>query len=112
MITLQQFDNALKIISDYKSQLEKGIFEDKPTNVLVDIQKKMTNGIFFVLQYYYSDIYNINLEWKDLKTMDLKLLKALDFKILHGYRGFGKSAEIKLKNTIDICSINSDRLMG
>ena len=112
MITSQQFDNALKIISDYKNQIDMVVFEDKSIIELVDIQRKMTNNIFFVLQHYYSDIYNINLEWKDLKTMDLKLLKSLDFKILHGYRGFGKSAEIKLKNTIDICSINSDRLMG
>lgn len=111
MITPQQFDNALKIISDYKSQFEMEIFEDKSTKELVDIQKLINNGTFFSLQYYYSDIYNKNLCWKDLKTMDLKLLKSLDFKILRGYRGFGKMAEAKLKNVINKYSNNSDKLI-
>ena len=43
MITSQQFDDALKTISDYKFQLEKGLIVNTPKPVLIDIQNKVTH---------------------------------------------------------------------
>ena len=66
MITSQQFDNALKTISDYKSQLEKGLIVSVPKPVLIDIQNKISKHTFFTLQHYFEDHLKQKLEWNDL----------------------------------------------
>jgi len=109
MITFQQFDNALKIIVDYKLQLESGD-ENKSLVVYVDIQNKISKNTFFTLQLYYSDILEKKLEWKDLKVMELEQLKSIDFMKLRRYRGFGSAAELKLINAIYLSSKMSDIL--
>jgi hypothetical protein len=99
MITSLQFDNALKIIVDYKLQLERG-GENKLLAVYVDIQDKISKNTFYTLQHYYSDILDKKLEWNDLKAMELEQLKTIDFNKLRAYRGFGKIAQLKLLNLI------------
>ena len=101
MITSQEFDEALKTISDYKSQLEKALVQTDPEYVIVDIQKKISKHTFYTLMYYYSDHLNLELEWENLKSMNLETLKTIDFNKLRRYRGFGLMAEERLKNTIN-----------
>lgn len=100
MITSQQFDTALKIILDYKQQLENGIITNYSEENYVNIQKKITSNTFFALQNYFKDYHNIDLEWKSLTKMDLETLQAINFKKLRSYRGFGDKAEKKLKEII------------
>jgi hypothetical protein len=109
MITSQQFDNALKIIVDYKLQLERGS-DNESIVIQVDIQDKISKNTFFTLQLYYSDILEKKLEWNDLKAMELEQLKSIDFMRLKRYRGFGRAAELKLINAIYLSSKISDIL--
>ena len=105
MITSLQFDEAIKIISEYKSQIENRVIKEKV--IFVDIQDKITLKLFYILQLYYTDILDKKLEWFHLKSIELDELKALDFKCLRRYRGFGLISEKKLRNIIYTCSINS-----
>lgn len=101
MITSQQFDNALKIIVDYKLQLESGLTESNiNNNQYINIQNKISTRTFFILQSYYKEVYNSNLKWESLKAMNLSELKSLDYNLLRNYRGFGIKAEKKLKDVI------------
>ena len=75
MITSLQFDEAIKIISEYKSQVENGVVEIKEKGILVNIQDKITKNTFQTLQYYYEDILDKKLEWSHLKSMELNQLK-------------------------------------
>ena len=88
MITSLQFDEAIKIISEYKSQVENGLVKIKEIVILVDIEDKISVKFFFILQHYYADILGKQLEWFHLKSMELDELKALDFNCLRNYRGF------------------------
>jgi hypothetical protein len=113
MITSQQFYEAVKLISDYKSQIELGIFEEDSsrTNLfIVNIQKDISKSTFFAIKNYYSDVLNVNLDHKDLKVMNLETLKKLDFKRLRCYRGFGEKAELKFKQLIDALSSKSQNI--
>jgi len=101
MITSQQFDNALKTISDYKSQLEKGLIVSVPKPVLIDIQNKISKHTFFTLQHYFEDHLKQKLEWNDLNSMDIEILLNIDFMKLGRYRGFGKMAENRLMDMIN-----------
>jgi hypothetical protein len=108
MITSQQFYDAVKIISDYKSQIELGLFEKNSSDskvIFVNIQNNITKKKFFSIRSYYSDVLNINLEWNDLKVMNLDSLKKIDYTKLRTYRGFGEKAEYKLKQLINNFSI-------
>jgi hypothetical protein len=100
MITSEQFDAALKIISDYKNQLENEYSNAKSNQKFIDIQKDVTIRIFFILQLYYLEIHKENINWNSLKNMNLEKLTHLDYSILRSYRGFGKVSERKLKNII------------
>lgn len=108
MITSQQFDAALKTISDYKSQLEKGLIVDTPKPVLIDIQNKVSKYTFFILQHYFKDHVKQTLEWNDLKAMDFEILQNVDFMKLRRYRGFGRMAENRLTDMINKFSVNSE----
>lgn len=108
MITSQQFDEALKTISDYKSQLEKGLIVDTSKPVFIDIQNKISMHTFFTLQHYFEDYLNQTLEWNDLKEMNLAILKNIDFMKLRRYRGFGRMAENRLRDMINTFSVNSE----
>lgn len=110
MITSLQFDEAIKIITDYKSQVENGVVKIKEKAILVDIQDKITFNFFLILQHYYEDILGKKLEWNHLKSMELDELKYIDFNCLRNYRGFGLVSEKKFRNLIYTCSIISSKI--
>jgi len=109
VITSIQFENAQKIIVDYKLQLERGI-DNESIVIHVDIQNKISKKTFFALHCYYSEILDKKLELNDLKAMDIEQLKSIDFIKLRRYRGFGAIAEFKLLNVICLSSKMSDIL--
>ena len=112
MISSQQFDDALKTISDYKSQLEKGLIVDTTKPVFIDIQNKISKHTFYTLQHYFEDHLKQTLEWKDLKAMNFVMLKNIDFLKLRRYRGFGRMAEKRLRDMIYAFSVNSKKLIS
>lgn len=93
MITSQQFDSALKIIMEYKLQMENEI----------------SIKTFLTLQTYYKERLNEHIDWNTLKQMDLEKLMLLDYSILRNYRGFGKASENKLKKVIFSFSENIEK---
>ena len=101
MITSKDFDEALRIISEYKYQLDNELISVKPKPVFVNIEYKISNHTFLILQHYFNDHLGYLLERKDLSSMDLETLKSIDFMKIRNYRGFGKTAEERLKNTIE-----------
>jgi hypothetical protein len=100
MVTYQQFENAIKVVIDYMAQLENEIQVGQKKQIFVNIQNKISKNTFWVLKNYYDDRYNINLEWDDLKHMNIDKLMSLDFEILRTYRGFGLKSEMKLKQLL------------
>jgi hypothetical protein len=105
MITSHEFDLALKIIVGYKAQLENVRVENKIEVDKIDIQNKINKNTYFILQNYYRDEFNVHIEFEDLKAMDVKFLKSIDYKKMHRYRGFGKVAEFRFKEILESCSV-------
>jgi len=101
MITSKDFDEALKIIFEYKYQLDNESISIKPKPVFVNIEYKISDRTFFILQHYFNQHLGMLLERKDLRSMDLETLKNIDFMKIRNYRGFGKTAEERLKNAIE-----------
>lgn len=100
MITSEQFDEALKVIVAYKTQIESKNLTTKLNSSYVDIQKNISVKTFLILQTYYQEIFNETIDWNSLKQMELEKLMLIDYSILRNYRGFGKAAENKLKKVI------------
>lgn len=95
MITAEEFDAALDLISAYRIQLEQGLLERSVFQKrAVDLQEGISNTAFVALRDYYEKNYATVLVWEDLKTMDENLLAAIDFSKMTDTRGFG----IKSKN--------------
>ena len=109
MITSQQFDSALKIIMEYKLQMENEISCKKSARTFVNIEKEISIKTFLTLQTYYKERLNEHIDWNTLKQMDLEKLMLLDYSILRNYRGFGKSSENKLKKVIFSFSENIEK---
>jgi hypothetical protein len=101
MISPEQFDNALRLIINYTSQLENRINNEKSSELYVNVQNKISLNTFKVLKSYYSSSHGIDLEWKDLKEMSLEKLKLIDLEKLRFYRGFGLKSENKLKKILE-----------
>jgi hypothetical protein len=101
MITLQQLDEALKLILALRAQLEKELQQNNSEEIYINIQNKISPNTFWALQNYYCDFYNINLELKDLKVMSLEKLNSLNYESLRLYRGFGVKSEIKLRKLLE-----------
>lgn len=101
MITSEQFDEALKIITDYKTQVESKNTNNNLNATFVDIQKNISTNTFFILQTYFKENFNEHIDWDSLKKMDLDKLERIDLSILRMYRGFGKISEDKFKKVID-----------
>lgn len=101
MITSEQFDNALKIIVAYKTQVESKNFNYKLNTTYVNIQKNISVKTFLILQTYYEEVFNETIDWNSLTQMELDKLIQIDYSILRNYRGFGKSSENKLKKVIN-----------
>ena len=90
MITTLEFNTALKLISDYKLQIDEQLLESELINKReVNIQNNIKKQMFFALQHYYKDYYGLDLNWNDLIEMDVDLLKKINFKRLGRYRGIG-----------------------
>lgn len=100
MITSEQFDDALKIIIDYKTQVESKNINNSLNATFVDIQKNISANTFFILRTYFKEQFNEHIDWNSLKKIDLEKLETIDFSILRNYRGFGKASENKLKKLI------------
>jgi hypothetical protein len=101
MITIPQFDHALKVVLDYIKQLENETNSHSLFNDYLDIQNDVTHNTFCVLKGYYKEVYNIDLEWSDLKKMSIYKLRDLDFDKLRMYRGFGVKSEFKLRRILE-----------
>lgn len=97
MITSQEFDNALKIIMEYKLQVEQNT---TAFNRVVNIHKEISFNTFYSLQLYFKEVRNENITQHDLRKMSLEKLNAIDFSKLRNYRGFGRVSERKLKKLI------------
>lgn len=106
MITSEQFDNALKVIVAYKTQVESKNLNTKLNTTYVDIQKYISKNTFFILRNYYEEQFNEHIDWNSLKKMDLEKLERIDLTLLRTYRGFGKISENKLKKLIVSISEN------
>jgi len=94
MITLQEFDGALKLIANYRLQLQdqlenKEIKGDVIRTRTIDMQRNTKISLFNVLRNYYNHELGIELKWDDLKTMDIDILNNIDNHKLLRYRGFG-----------------------
>ncbi|CAN1495343.1 hypothetical protein MCEGE10_00332 [Flavobacteriaceae bacterium] len=94
MITLQEFDGALKLIAKYRLQLQdqlenKEIKSDVIRVRTIDMQRNTKISLFNVLRNYYKHELGIELKWDDLKTMDIDILNNIDNHKLLRYRGFG-----------------------
>lgn len=104
MITSQQFDEALKTISEYKIQTELKLNVTNFTETLkIDIQKNINKSLFNVLKSYYLDEHKISLNWDDLKVMDINLLQEINFTKLRQYSRFGAMAEHRFQKILIDC---------
>ena len=111
MITSLEFDAALKIISDYKIQLDNKIIENEHLiSRKINIQKSIRNSTFIALRNYYSDNYSLTLEREDLSNMDVLLLKGIDYKKMSGYRGFGLISLFYFKRLMESHSVIAPEL--
>lgn len=100
MITSEQFDNALRVIAEYKTQVETKNSNNILKTTYVDIQKNISINTYLILQTYFKEKFNENLDWNALKKMDLEKLEKIDCSILRHYRGFGKASEDRFKKLI------------
>jgi hypothetical protein len=106
MITSQEFDSALKVIMEYKLQLENSALKSKTSKNYMNIEKVISDKTFTILQSYFKETYNENIERHSLKKMNLDKMRVIDFNKLREYRGFGKVSENKLKEAIHSVDIN------
>ena len=97
---MQELNCAIHIILDYIKKLENEIHDTKVKQNYINIQNKISQNTFWILKSYYSDTYNINIEWNDLKCMSFEMLYLLNYETLRLYRGFGVKSEIKLKQLL------------
>jgi hypothetical protein len=109
MITSLEFDAALKIISDYKTQSDNKFVEGSNFRK-INIQKNIRNSTFNALKNYYFDNYNLLLEREDLLNMDVQLLKKIDYKKMSGYRGFGLISLFYFKKLMESHSVIAPEL--
>ncbi len=100
MITSEQFDNALRLIVEYKTQLESKNSNKILRTTYVDIQKNISMNTYLILQTYFKERFNEHLDWNALKKMDLEKLERIDTSLLRHYRGFGKASEDRFKKLI------------
>lgn len=109
MITSEQFDEALRIIIDYKTQEESKNINNKLDITFVNIKKNISTNTYFVLQTYFKENFNEHIDWNSLKKIDLDKLERIDFSVLRMYRGFGKKSEHNLKKVIDSLRENIEK---
>lgn len=111
MITSEQFDEALKIIISYKTQVESKNLNNKLNTTYVDIQKNVSIHTYLLLQTYFKEKFNEHINWNSLKKIELEKLEKIDFSVLRNYRGFGKASEYKLNKVIESLRENSNKFI-
>ena len=94
MITLQEFDGALRLIESYRLQLQEQLEEKTLNNpaipqLTVDMQQYTKTSLFNALRNYYNYELGIELKWDDLRRMEIEVLNNINFSRLLRYRGFG-----------------------
>ncbi|GIZ10063.1 hypothetical protein [Flavobacterium sp. UMI-01] len=97
MITSKEFELAIKIIAEYKLQMDNQLKEILHTTEKINIQEDMRGGMFRVLQKYYKAHYDIKLCWEDLKTMERSLLEKIDFDKMKLIKGCGRISLFNFK---------------
>jgi hypothetical protein len=101
MITSLQFEAALKVIADYKTQLVKRIkINASSKKRTINLQKQLSSGTYKALRNYYKNEYRIFLDWNNLVAMDEKLLATIEFDKLLNTRGFGRVALSNFKKLL------------
>jgi glyoxylate carboligase len=112
MITSVEFDAALKLIADYKIQMDKELKASVlHVNQKIDIQDGINEKIFIALQNYYQLDYAMQLKWEDLKAMDICLLESIDYDKMALTKGFGmKSLFVFKKLMVSHSIINQEEL--
>jgi hypothetical protein len=110
MITLQEFDGALKLIENYRLQLQVQLEEKAISNIAIskrtiNMQQYTKISLFNALRNYYNYELGIELKWNDLKTMDIDVLKDINYNKLLRYRGFGIIALEKFKNLLELFNV-------
>jgi len=98
MITSEQFDIALKVVTSYKTQLDKEL-EDalKIRPQKIDISGDLRDKAFKALQTYYDLHYSVAIVRDDLTSMDRNLLAGIDYDKMRYIKGFGRSAIYNFK---------------
>lgn len=97
MITSEEFDLALKLIADYKLQLDKQLKDAFVDTEKINIQGEIKESAFRVLQKYYQLYYLMKLQWEDLEAMDRHLLVTIDYDKMKLLKGYERMSLNKLK---------------
>ena len=101
MITTAQLDEALLVISNYKKQLESELEIGKESNnQKIDISDRVDMRTFHCLCHYFYDAFGIQLFHNDIYSVEVNLLKSINYSKLAGYRNIGKVSMKKLKEAM------------
>jgi hypothetical protein len=101
MITSEQFDIALKVVTSYKTQLDKELenaLKIRPQKI--DISGDLKEKAFKALQTYYELHYSIVIGRGDLTSMDRHLLAGIDYNKMLYIKGFGRYAVYNFKEVM------------
>ena len=106
MITSEQFDAALKVIADYKTQLLNGIItKSSRKNRTINLKNQISSPTYRALRLYYKNEYQIILDRNNLAFMNANLLSKINFDKLLYSRGFGQIALSNFKKTLALKSV-------
>ena len=102
IITVQEFDDAVGIISAYRNQL----VINQTTNTIpegrkINIKDAITNTMYNALVIYYRAVYKVDLKKSDLSCMDVNLLASIDYGKFMYYRGLGAVRIMKFKKIME-----------
>jgi hypothetical protein len=101
MITTAQLDEALLVIANYKKQLESELeIGTESNNQKIDISDRVDMRTFHCLCHYFYDALGIQLFHNDIYSVDVQLLKSINYSKLAGYRNIGKVSMKKLKEAM------------
>lgn len=113
MITLSEYIAALRVIASYQEQVgNESVAEVAGNSVQINIQNDITLKMFRVLQMYYEQNYDIDLEWNDLVAMDVCLLASIDFGKMKDIRGLGSVSVYQFKKLFVYVGIIEAQLLN
>lgn len=106
MITAQEFNDALAIVTAYYNQSAKiQTRVEIPEGRKINIQNVITHSMFNALVIYYKSAYNVDLKKADLACMDVNLLAAIDYRKFTYSRGLGVARMIKFKKIMQLNAV-------